>query len=93
MSAGRPARKPQETATQRLGRLLDMVPWLIQHRGVPIEEAAREFGVSREQVVDDLELLFVCGTPGYGHAELIDASWRAATSTSTTPTTSPPRCA
>jgi proteasome accessory factor C len=71
------ARRVPETATQRLGRLLDMVPWLLQHRGVPIEEAASEFGVSREQIVEDLELLFVCGTPGYGHAELIDASWES----------------
>ena len=52
-----------------------MVPWLLQHRGVPLEDAAAEFRVSIEQVVEDLELLFVCGTPGYGHAELIDASW------------------
>ena len=72
----RPApRRAPETATQRLGRLLDMVPWLLQHRGVPIAEAAREFGVTEDQVVEDLELLFVCGTPGYGHAELIDAQW------------------
>lgn len=72
----RPApRRAPETATQRLGRLLDMVPWLLQHRGVPIADAAREFGVSEDQVVEDLELLFVCGTPGYGHAELIDAQW------------------
>jgi proteasome accessory factor C len=69
------ARRPQETATQRLGRLLDMVPWLLQHRGVPISEAADEFGVTEEQVVDDLQLLFLCGTPGYGHSELIDADW------------------
>jgi proteasome accessory factor C len=72
---GAAGRRPPETATQRLGRLLDMVPWLLQHRGVPIAEAAREFGVDEDQVVDDLELLFVCGTPGYGHAELIDAQW------------------
>lgn len=64
-----------ETATQRLSRLLDMVPWLLRHRGVAISEAATEFGVSEQQVVDDLELLFLCGTPGYGPAELIDASW------------------
>ena len=69
------ARRAPETATQRLGRLLDMVPWLLQHRGVPIADAAREFAVSEEQIVEDLELLFVCGTPGYGHAELIDAQW------------------
>jgi proteasome accessory factor C len=77
MSGARRAapRRPPETATQRLGRLLDMVPWLLQHRGVPIADAAREFGVSEDQIVEDLELLFVCGTPGYGHAELIDAQW------------------
>ncbi|MEO6999139.1 MAG: WYL domain-containing protein [Terracoccus sp.] len=66
-----------ETATQRLGRLLDMVPWLLRHRGVAVTDAAREFGVSEQQVVDDLQLLFVCGTPGYGHAELIDAQWES----------------
>jgi proteasome accessory factor C len=68
-------RRAPETATQRLGRLLDMVPWLLQHRGVPIADAAHEFGVTEDQVVEDLELLFVCGTPGYGHSELIDAQW------------------
>jgi proteasome accessory factor C len=68
-------RRPVETATQRLGRLLDMVPWLVRNRGVPIADAAREFGVTPEQIVEDLQLLFVCGTPGYGHAELIDAEW------------------
>ncbi|WP_083283009.1 YafY family protein [Humibacillus sp. DSM 29435] len=66
-----------ETATQRLGRLLDMVPWLLRHRGVAVSEAAREFAISEQQVVDDLQLLFVCGTPGYGHAELIDAQWES----------------
>lgn len=66
-----------ETATQRLGRLLDMVPWLLHHRGVSVVDAAREFGVTEQQLVDDLELLFVCGTPGYGHAELIDAQWES----------------
>jgi proteasome accessory factor C len=52
-----------------------MVPWLLQHPGVEIAEAAAEFGVSRQQIEDDLELLFVCGTPGGSHAELIDAQW------------------
>lgn len=66
-----------ETATQRLSRLLDMVPWLLRHRGVAVADAAREFGVSEKQLVADLELLFLCGTPGYGHAELIDAQWES----------------
>ena len=33
-------------ATQRLSRLLAMVPWLLQRQGVPLEEAARHFGIT-----------------------------------------------
>ncbi len=72
-----PKRRSPETATQRLGRLLDLVPWLVQHQGVPIAEAAQEFDVSVEQIDEDLALLFVCGTPGFTHSELIDASWES----------------
>ncbi|HET7397113.1 MAG TPA: WYL domain-containing protein [Intrasporangium sp.] len=74
-AARRGGRSPAETATQRLSRLLAMVPWLVQHPGVPVAEAAHEFGVSERQIEEDLELLFVCGTPGHSHAELIDAEW------------------
>lgn len=65
----------QETATQRLSRLLTMVPWLMNRQGVDIAEAADQLGVSQEQIVDDLELLFVCGTPGHYPDDLIEASW------------------
>lgn len=76
MRTGSAAGKRQpETATQRLERLLAMVPWLLQHRGVAMSEAAAEFGVSERQIEEDLSLLFVCGTPGHSHAELIDAQW------------------
>ncbi|GMA89356.1 hypothetical protein GCM10025868_46060 [Angustibacter aerolatus] len=34
-----------ESATERLSRLLAMVPWLLSHQGVPVAQAAREFGV------------------------------------------------
>jgi len=69
-----PAHHP-ESATSRLSRLLTMVPWLLRRQGVDIEEAAREFGVSREQVEADLMLLFVCGTPGHLPDDLIEAEW------------------
>ena len=71
-----PARRPPpESATSRLSRLLDMVPWLLAHQGVPLDEAAAEFGVSTDQLVADLELLFVCGTPGGMPDDLIEADW------------------
>ncbi len=64
-----------ESATDRLGRLLTMVPWLMRHQGIDLAEAAATFGVDEAQVVDDLQLLFVCGTPGHLPDDLIEASW------------------
>jgi len=64
-----------ESATDRLGRLLTMVPWLMHNQGIDIAEAASTFGVSTTQIVDDLQLLFVCGTPGHLPDDLIEASW------------------
>ena len=64
-----------ESATARLSRLLTMVPWLLAHQGVPIDDAAAQFGISRAQLEADLALLFVCGTPGHLPDDLIEAEW------------------
>lgn len=64
-----------ESATERLGRLLTMVPWLMGHQGIDVAEAAATFGVSESKIIDDLQLLFVCGTPGHMPDDLIEASW------------------
>jgi proteasome accessory factor C len=40
-----------------------------------LREAARQFGISEDQLVKDLELLFVCGTPGHLPDDLIEAEW------------------
>jgi proteasome accessory factor C len=64
-----------EGATDRLSRLLTMVPWLLTHQGVELAAAATEFGVDEAQIVKDLELLFVCGTPGHLPDDLIEAEW------------------
>ena len=70
------ARPPAlETATARLSRLLTMVPWLLGHQGVPVDEAAQAFGISQAQLEADLALLFVCGTPGHLPDDLIEAQW------------------
>ena len=66
-----------ESATTRLSRLLTMVPWLLNRQGVEIEEAAREFNVSPTQIEADLALLFLCGTPGGYHGDLIEAEWES----------------
>lgn len=62
-------------ATARLSRLLAMVPWLLNRPGVPLDEAARHFAITEQQLVKDLELLFVCGMPGHMPDDLIEAEW------------------
>ncbi len=62
-------------ATERLSRLLAMVPYLLTRQGIPIGEAARAFGITERQLIKDLELLFVCGTPGHLPDDLIEAEW------------------
>jgi proteasome accessory factor C len=54
-----------------------MVPWLLRRQGVPLAEAARHFGITEAQLVKDLELLFVCGTPGHMPDDLIEADWES----------------
>lgn len=60
------------TSAERLSRMLSLVPWLTSHDGVTIEEAARHFDVTPEQLEKDLWLLIVCGLPGYGPDQLVD---------------------
>jgi len=64
-------------ATQRLSRLLAMVPWLLRQQGVPLAEAAARFQITEQQLVKDLQLLFVCGTPGHLPDDLIEADWES----------------
>lgn len=58
----------------RLERLLALVPYLLAHPGVAVEQVARDFGVSQASLLDDLQLLFVCGLPGHLPDDLIDVS-------------------
>ena len=43
--------------------------------GVPLAEVARDFGVPERQLQRDLELLWMCGLPGYGPGDLIDLAF------------------
>lgn len=62
-------------ATDRLPRLLSLVPYLLAHPGIRLAEVAADFGVSADALRQDLELLWVCGLPGYGPGDLIDLAW------------------
>lgn len=72
-SGPQPAKRAD--AGDRLRRLLALVPYTVDRPGVELSELAAQFGISRAQAVKDLELLFVCGRPGYYPDDLIDACW------------------
>jgi proteasome accessory factor C len=59
-------------SVDRLGRLLNLVPYLLARPGILVAEAAADLDVSERQLREDLELLWVCGLPGYGPGDLID---------------------
>jgi proteasome accessory factor C len=71
------------TSQERLPRLLALVPYLIARPGIPLAEAAADFGVTPKQLRKDLELLWMCGLPGYGPGDLIDLSFEGETITVT----------
>jgi proteasome accessory factor C len=66
---------PTGSAADRLARLLNLVPYLLARPGIEVSQAAAELGVSDRQLREDLELLWVCGLPGYGPGDLIDMAF------------------
>ena len=64
---------PRIGGTPRLERLLLLVPWVMAHRGVTVDEVCERFSVTREELLADLDLLFVCGLPPFGPGDLIEA--------------------
>ena len=62
-------------ASERLSRLLALVPYLLNRQGIPMEQAAKDAGITVDQLEKDLFLLFVCGLPGHMPDDLIEADW------------------
>jgi proteasome accessory factor C len=58
----------------RLERILLLVPFCVAHPGVSIAELAKRFGAPEKEIMEDLNLLFVCGLPDYTPADLIEVS-------------------
>jgi len=61
-----------ESAVDRTSRALDLIPFIHQNPGFTILELAEKFATTPGQIFKDLEMLFMCGLPGYSHLELID---------------------
>jgi proteasome accessory factor C len=57
----------------RLTRILAMLPWVIGHPGATVDEVCERFGYTPRELLSDLDLVFVCGLPGYGPGDLMVA--------------------
>ncbi|HEX2148726.1 MAG TPA: WYL domain-containing protein [Actinomycetota bacterium] len=57
----------------RFRRLLLLVPYVLRNNGATVDEVSERFGITRSELVADLNLLFMCGLPGYGPGDLIEA--------------------
>jgi len=66
---------PRSVTLERTARLLNLVPYLLVHQGIAIEKLSKEFGVPENQILEDLNTLWMCGLPGYTPLELIDLSF------------------
>src|SRR5213076_2632433 len=73
----------RDEVVARLRGLLNLVPYLLARPGIRIVEAADDLGVTERQLREDLELLWVCGLPGYGPGDLIDMAFDGDTVTIT----------
>jgi proteasome accessory factor C len=61
-----------ESAAIRALRAMDLIPYILENPGISISNLSEKFSVSEKQIESDLQLIFLCGLPGYTPYELID---------------------
>lgn len=49
-------------ATEDISRIFRMLPWLERHPGIALEDAAREFGITPERLLDELSTMTMIGS-------------------------------
>ena len=64
-----------DTAAVRALRSMDLIPYVLENPGVSIAELSARFSVTQAQIESDLQLVFMCGLPGYTPYELIDVAF------------------
>jgi proteasome accessory factor C len=57
----------------RLSRILALIPYVMEEGSAGVSEIVERFGYSEEQLTRDLNTVFVCGLPGYGPGDLMEA--------------------
>ena len=73
--AGRAPRTRKRTSEDQLARMLQLVPFLVHHQGLHIQQVADHFGISRKALIDDLKILICSGLPEGYPDDLLDIQW------------------
>ncbi len=72
MSARAPATRT--SASDRVARLLAMIPWIAANDGPTLDEVCERFGVSRAKLTEDLDVIEYVGVPPYTPDTLIEVT-------------------
>jgi proteasome accessory factor C len=67
---------PRQVATERLRKVLALVPWILAHPGEHLDDLATRFSMTRRELERELSLLQFCGLPPYTADRLIDVDLR-----------------
>ena len=57
----------------RLSRILALIPYVLEQRIADVDDLLERFDYTRDQLTRDLNTVFVCGLPGYGPGDLMEA--------------------
>jgi len=60
---------------EQTSRLLALVPYISTHQNISVDDLSKKFGISKKDLIDDLNTLWMCGLPGYTPLELIDLTF------------------
>jgi proteasome accessory factor C len=63
---------PRALAGPEIQRILALVPWIVAHPGSPKHEIAARFGITVDQLDDDLALVLMIGVPPYSPGDYLD---------------------
>lgn len=65
-------RRGPRSASERVAGLLIILPWLMKRKRVRLSEVAKQFRMSEEELIADLQMAAVCGVPPYTPDALVD---------------------
>lgn len=62
----------RRSAAERLRLLLAAVPWIVAHDGPTVGEVCRRFGMEEDELLAELDLVFLCGVHPFTPDSLMD---------------------